>query len=70
MENVEKTAGDLIVDRVKTALGVERDSELVALLGAPTTKGNIQQVRKRGGSTVVYRMLDAVLQRLEALSQK
>lgn len=70
MENTEKTAGDVVVDRVKAALGVQQDTELAALLGSPTTKGNIQQVRKRGGNTVVYRMLDAILQRLEAVSQK
>ena len=70
MENTAKTAGDVVVDRVKVALGVQQDMELAALLGSSTTKGNIQQVRKRGGNTVGYRMLDAILQRLEAVSQK
>ena len=70
MENAGKTAGDVVVDRVKAALGVQQDTELAALLGSSTTKGNIQQVRRRGGGTVVYRMLDAILQRIEATAPK
>jgi DNA-binding Xre family transcriptional regulator len=53
-----------IIDQAKRVLGVEKDTELAALIGA--SKQNVQQARNTKSQTVTHKLLIAIIKKCDS----
>jgi len=63
-QNTDKTAGDVLIDRVKTLLGIDTDYALEKRFNL--RKSTVQQLRSKGGRTAPWLFLAAALDAAES----